>query len=154
MFCEADILCLTDHPELTERYAQWQHSKWGVPTQAYLDSLNEAKQSQSGVPAWYAILDDAQNIIAGLGVIENDFHKRPDLAPNVCAVYVEEAWRKQGLARLLLNHACRELASKGIHDTYLITSHTDFYERCGWSFYTMAEEDSGEMTRMYHYSNV
>ena len=154
MFCEADILCLTDHPELTERYAQWQHSKWGVPTQAYLDSLNEAKQSQSGVPAWYAILDDAQNIIAGLGVIENDFHKRPDLTPNVCAVYVEEAWRKQGLARLLLNHACRELASKGIHDTYLITSHTDFYERCGWSFYTMVEEDSGEMTRMYHYSNV
>ena len=154
MFCEADILCLTDHPELTERYTQWQHSKWGVPTQAYLDSLNEAKQSQSGVPAWYAILDDAQNIIAGLGVIENDFHKRPDLAPNVCAVYVEEAWRKQGLARLLLNHACRELASKGIHDTYLITSHTDFYERCGWSFYTMVEEDSGEMTRMYHYSNV
>lgn len=154
MFCEADILCLTDHPELTERYAQWQHSKWGVPAQAYLDSLNEAKQSQSGVPAWYAILDDAQNIIAGLGVIENDFHKRPDLAPNVCAVYVEEAWRKQGLARLLLNHACRELASKGIHDTYLITSHTDFYERCGWSFYTMVEEDSGEMTRMYHYSNV
>lgn len=154
MFCEADILCLTDHPELTERYAQWQHSKWGVPTQAYLDSLNEAKQSQSGVPAWYAILDDAQNIIAGLGVIENDFHKRPDLAPNVCAVYVEEAWRKQGLARLLLNHACRELASKGIRDTYLITSHTDFYERCGWSFYTMVEEDSGEMTRMYHYSNV
>lgn len=154
MFCEADILCLTDHPELTERYARWQHSKWGVPTQAYLDSLNEAKQSQSGVPAWYAILDDAPNIIAGLGVIENDFHKRPDLAPNVCAVYVEEAWRKQGLARLLLNHACRELASKGIHDTYLITSHTDFYERCGWSFYTMMEEDSGEMTRMYHYSNV
>ena len=154
MFCETDILCLTDHPELTERYAQWQHSKWGVPTQAYLDSLNEAKQSQSGVPAWYAILDVAQNIIAGLGVIENDFHKRPDLAPNVCAVYVEEAWRKQGLARLLLNHACRELASKGIHDTYLITSHTDFYERCGWSFYTMVEEDSGEMTRMYHYSNV
>lgn len=154
MFCEADILCLTDHPELTERYAQWQHSKWGVPTQAYLDSLNEAKQSQSGVPAWYAILDDAQNFIAGLGVIENDFHKRPDLVPNVCAVYVEEAWRKQGLARLLLNHACRKLASKGIHDTYLITSHTEFYERCGWSFYTMVEEDSGEMTRMYHYSNV
>ena len=150
MFCEADILNLNDHPELAEKYAQWQHGKWGVPVQAYLDSMAEAKRSQSGVPGWYAILDGDGSIIAGLGVIENDFHKRPDLAPNVCAVYVEEPWRKQGLARLLLNHVCRELAKKEIHDAYLITTHTDFYEHCGWSFCTMVEEDSGEMVRMYH----
>ena len=92
MFCEADILCLTDHPELTDRYAQWQHSKWGVSVQDYLDSMDEATRSQSGVPAWYAVLDDDGNIIAGLGVIENDFHKRPDLTPNVCAVYVEKSF--------------------------------------------------------------
>lgn len=117
---------------------------------AYLDSMAEAKISQSGVPAWYAILDRDGKIIAGLGVIENDFHKRPDLAPNVCAVYVEEGWRKQGLARLLLNHVCGELAKKGIHDAYLITTHENFYERCGWSFHTMVEEDSGKQVRMYH----
>lgn len=150
MFCEADILCLTDHPELTDRYAQWQHSKWGVSVQDYLDSMDEATRSQSGVPAWYAVLDDDGNIIAGLGVIENDFHKRPDLTPNVYAVYVEKSWRRQGLARLLLNHVCRELADKGIHDAYLITTHTDFYEHCGWSFYTMVEENIGKMVRMYH----
>ncbi|MGM9605559.1 MAG: GNAT family N-acetyltransferase [Faecousia sp.] len=150
MFCEADILNLNNHPELVEKYARWQHGKWGVPVQAYLDSMAEAKHSRSGVPAWYAILDEAGNIVAGLGVIENDFHKRPDLAPNVCAVYVEEAFRKQGLARLLLNHVCRELAKKGIHDAYLITTHTDFYEHCGWSFFTMVEEDGGNMVRMYH----
>lgn len=87
MFCEADIINLNDHPELTERYAQWQHGKWGVSVKAYLDSMAEAKISQSGVPAWYAVLDRDGKIIAGLGVIENDFHKQPDLAPNVCAVY-------------------------------------------------------------------
>ena len=150
MFCEADIINLNDHPELTERYAQWQHGKWGVSVKAYLDSMAEAKISQSGVPAWYAILDRDGKIIAGLGVIENDFHKRTDLAPNVCAVYVEEGWRKQGLARLLLNHVCEELAKKGIHDAYLITTHENFYECCGWSFHTMVEEDSGKQVRMYH----
>lgn len=150
MYQESDIINLNDHPGLTDRYAQWQHGKWGVSVQAYLDSMNEAKCSNSGVPAWYAVLDREGNIIAGLGVIENDFHKRPDLAPNVCAVYVEEAWRKQGLARLLLDHVCRELAAKGIHDAYLITTHTDFYEHCGWHFYTMVEEDVGRLVRMYH----
>lgn len=150
MFCEADILNLNDHPELVEKVAQWQHGNWGVPVQAYLDSMAEARSSQTGVPAWYVVRDGDGSILAGLGVIENDFHKRPDLAPNVCAVYVDPAWRRQGLARLLLNHVCRELAKKGIHDAYLITSHTDFYEHCGWSFYTMVEEDNGSMARMYH----
>ena len=150
MFCDKDILNLNQHPELTWNYAQWQHEKWGVPLEAYLDSLREARDSTTGVPAWYAILDEAGHIIAGLGVIENDFHKRKDLAPNVCAVYVEERWRKQGLARLLLNHVTRELAKKGICDAYLLTDHQDFYEHCGWEFFTIAEEDNGGQARVYH----
>lgn len=150
MYCEADILNLNDHPELTQKYAQWQHEKWGIPLDAYLDSLAQAKLSQTGVPTWYAIQDADGAIIAGVGVIENDFHKRPDLTPNVCAVYVEESHRKQGLARLLLNHACQELARKGIHDAYLLTDHTDFYERCGWEFFIMVEENGGDTARMYH----
>lgn len=33
-----------------------------------------------------------------MGVIENDFHDRKDLTPNVCAVYTEE-YRCQGVCR-------------------------------------------------------
>lgn len=150
MYCEADILDLNDHPELTRKYAQWQHEKWGIPVEAYLESLDQAKTTPNGVPCWYAILDGEGNIIAGLGAIENDFHKRPDLAPNVCAVYVEESHRRQGLARLLLNHICQELAKKGIHNAYLLTDHTDFYEHCGWEFFTMVEENGGGTARVYH----
>ena len=54
-----------------------------------------------------------------------------------------------GLARRLLDHACRELAACGIETAYLITDHTDFYERCGWEFFTMVEEDDGGRARMY-----
>ena len=32
-------------------------------------------------------------VIGGLGVIENDFHDRKDLTPNICAVYTEEEYR-------------------------------------------------------------
>ena len=41
----------------------------------------------------------------GRGLIENDFHNRPDLCPNVCALFVEQAYRRRGLARLLLSRA-------------------------------------------------
>ena len=120
----------------------------GKAEMAYLDSMAESQTSQAGVPEWY-VIHDGSAIIAGLGVIANDFHKRPDLTPNLCALFVEEPYRKRGLAKHLLNHACDELTAHGIETAYLITDHTDFYERCGWEFFTMVEEDDGGQARMY-----
>ena len=143
------ITNLREQRSWIEKAAQWFHSKWGVPLEAYLESMNDALMTDSGVPAWYIVLSEKEEIIAGLGVIENDFHKRKDLAPNICAVYVEENYRKQGLARMLMDHAAAELAHHGVEMVYLITGHTNFYEHCGFTFYGMIEEDDGNMIRMY-----
>lgn len=144
-----DVISISQHPELIPAAAQWFHDKWQIPAELYAQEMNAALTSTSGVPAWYVIADGAR-IVAGLGVIENDFHRRHDLTPNVCAVFVEEEYRMRGLARKLLDHVCRELSAHGCTDVYLITSHTNFYEKCGWKFFTMVEENSGDMTRMYH----
>lgn len=86
----------------------------------------------------------------GLGVIENDFHNRKDLTPNVCAVYVEQDKRCQGVAGTLLKHACSDMKKLGIPTLYLVTDHTEFYERYGWKFLCMVQEDGEKnMARMY-----
>lgn len=84
-----------------------------------------------------------------MGVIENDFHDRKDLTPNVCAVYTEE-YRCQGVAGSILNFVCKDMKLKGVDTLYLITDHNNFYERYGWKFLCMGQGD-GEpnMTRMY-----
>ena len=143
------ITDLRMQPQWIQKAAQWFHSKWGVPLEAYLQRMNDALTVDCGVPAWHIILNEQEEIIAGLGVIENDFHKRKDLAPNICAVYVEEAYRRQGMARMLLDHAANELAHHGGDTVYLITGHTGLYERYGFTFYGMIEEDDGNMIRMY-----
>ena len=98
---------------------------------------------------WYLCLDD-KKIIGGMGVIENDFHNRKDLTPNVCAVYTEENYRCQGIAGHLLNMVVKDLKDKGISPIYLITDHIGFYERYGWEFLCMVQGDGQEeMTRMY-----
>lgn len=74
-------------------------------------------------------------IIGGLGVIENDFHDRKDLSPNVCAVYTEEDRRGMGVAGALLNGVCADMKERGIDTLYLLTDHDSFYERYGWEFY-------------------
>lgn len=83
-------------------------------------------------------------------MIENDFHDRKDLKPNVCAVYTEEAYRKQGIAGQLLNMVVEDMRSKGISPLDLVSDPIGFYERYGWDFFCMVHgDDEPEMTRMY-----
>ena len=127
------IVCLHDAPALAGAAARWFHEKWGVPEEAYRESIEASLTGRAPVPAWFLALDGAE-IVGGLGVIENDFHPRRDLAPNVCAVYVEEAFRGRGIAGMLLDCAVREMAARGIGTLYLVTDHTGLYERYGWEY--------------------
>ena len=68
-------------------------------------------------------------------MIENDFHDRKDLMPNVCAVYTEEAYRGQGIAGRLLNIVVEDMRSKGISPLYLVTDHTGFLSVTAGRFY-------------------
>lgn len=141
-------ITLREQPEWKIPAAQWFHSKWGVPIEAYLDCMDAYLNGKNQL-GWYLCLD-GDAIAAGMGVIENDFHDRPDLTPNICAVYTEESHRCKGIAGDLLNMAVSDLRSKGISPVYLFTDHTGFYERCGWEFFCLAQGHGEEKpSRMY-----
>ena len=145
---EFKYITLREKPELKDAAASWFHGKWGVPKEAYLECM-EAYLSKGTEYGWYLCLD-GENIIAGMGVIENDFHDRKDLSPNVCAVYTDEEYRGKGIAGNLLNKVVEDMKEKGITPIYLVTDHTDFYERYGWEFLCMVQgDDESDMTRMY-----
>lgn len=139
---------LAEIPSIKDKAAEWFHSKWGVPKEAYLECMDAFLNGETDY-GWYLCLDN-NKIIAGMGVIENDFHDRKDLTPNVCAVYTEEKYRCQGIAGKLLNMVVEDCRQKGISPVYLITDHTSFYERYGCEFLCMVQGDGEpEMTRMY-----
>lgn len=146
---EYKILKISENKELKGHAALWFHEKWHIPLEAYAESMEECMQGMSAVPQWYVALD-GNRIIGGLGVIENDFHDRKDLTPNVCAVYVEEAYRCQGIAGKMLAVVCDDMKEKEIGTLYLVTDHTSFYERYGWEFLCMVQgEGEPEPSRMY-----
>lgn len=142
------ITRLSDAPEIKNIMAQWFHEKWGIPLDAYIASMEECLESNNPVPQWYVAVDGGR-IIGGMGVIKNDFHKRHDLTPNVCAVYTESDRRGEGIAGELLRYVCRDMKSKGIDTLYLITDHTGFYERYGWNYLFDVETDDNSTSRMY-----
>ena len=141
-------ITLREDPSLKNTAALWFHSKWRAPTEAYLECMEAYLKGETEY-GWYLCLD-GEKIVAGMGVIENDFHDRKDLTPNVCAVYTEEAYRRKGIAGNLLNMAVEDCRQKGISPIYLLTDHTGFYERYGWEFLCMVQGDGEpEMSRMY-----
>lgn len=143
-----EYVTLREKPEYMEVAADWFHSKWRVPREAYLECMNAYLNGATDY-GWFLCLH-GNEIVGGLGVIENDFHDRKDLTPNICAVYVEENHRKLGIAGRLLNMAVENLRDLGVSPVYLITDHTGFYERYGWEFLCMVQGDGEpEMTRMY-----
>ena len=148
LFYTYSYLTLRDKPELKDEAAEWFSSRWSVSKEAYLDCMDAYLNHQTDL-GWYLCLDD-DRIIGGLGTIENDFHDRKDLSPNICAVYTEKEYRNQGIAGRLLNMAVDDLKTKGITPVYLVTNHDGFYERYGWEFLCMVQGD-GEtyQSRLY-----
>ena len=145
---EYKYITLREEPERKDMAAEWFHSKWGVPKEAYLECMDAYLKHETEL-GWYLCMD-GDKIVGGMGVIENDFHDRKDLSPNVCAVYTEEKYRAKGIAGKLLNIVVEDMKEKGISPIYLVTDHTNFYERYGWEFLCMVQGDGEEeMTRMY-----
>lgn len=141
------VVSLKERADLKDKAAAWFSSMWGIPVEAYRESI-EASFS-STVPSWYLCLD-GDRIAGGLGVIENDFHNRKDLTPNVCAVYTVPDYRSLGIAGRLLDFVCADMAAHGIGTLYLLTDHTGFYERYGWKYLCPTQFDGEtEPSRMY-----
>lgn len=143
------MIKLRDHADLKEDSAKWFHEKWGIPVETYLESMEMCLKSEHPVPQWYVVMDDSK-IVAGIGVIENDFHHRIDLTPNVCAIFVEKEYRCQGIAGQMLDFVCEDMKEHDIDTLYLVTDHTTFYERYGWKFLCMVHCcDEPALARMY-----
>ena len=145
------IISLREAPELENAAADWFSSKWHVPKEAYIECMDEYLAGNTEL-GWYLCVC-GEEIIGGLGVIENDFHDRKDLTPNICAVFVEPQYRCRGIAGRLLNTAVEALREKGVSPVYLVTDHTSFYERYGWEYLCPVQGDGEEEpSRMYiHY---
>ena len=139
---------LTEMPSLKDEAAEWFHSKWRVPKEAYIECMDAFLNGDTDY-GWYLCLD-GDKIVAGMGVIENDFHNRPDLAPNVCAVFTEPEYRNQGICGNLLDFVCKDMKQSDIDTLYLLTGHTGLYERFGWEYLCTVQGDGEEkMSRMY-----
>ncbi len=143
------IVKISDMPELRERAAEWFNQKWRVPVSAYLESMTQAIEKKNPVPQWYLVLD-GERIISGMGVIENDFHPRKDLTPNVCAIYTEPDKRGQGICARVIDFVSVDMSERGVDTLYLVTKQEGLYERYDWEYMCSVRRDGEKkLSRVY-----
>ena len=140
------FICLRDFPELSKTSSSWFSEKWDIPESEYIESIDQCIKNRYSVPQWYVVINENKNIIAGAGVIENDFHNRKDLSPNICALFVEENYRNNGIAKNLISFIINDIKPMGFNKIYLVTDHNNFYEKLGWEFL-----DDGTLERLYKF---
>lgn len=47
-----EIINIKDHKELINKAAKWFSSKWNIPQEEYIKSMNESLNTKNHVPQW------------------------------------------------------------------------------------------------------
>ena len=100
---------LRQDTKFAQKAAKWFSEKWDIPQQEYENSIQQCIYQRNTIPQWYVVVNESDEIIAGAGVIENDFHEYKHLKPNLCALFVEGQYRKKGIAKYILDIVIRDM---------------------------------------------
>ena len=143
------MIKLREQPSYLKKAISFFQEKWGSAesNSVYEDCLKHSLDSQNSIPQWYLSVDEGK-IIAGCGLISNDFISRMDLYPWLCALYVEE-FRQQGFARLLIEVVKEECKTFSFKKLYLATDFIDFYEQFDFHYLADGYHPWGDKSRIY-----
>ena len=137
-------------PEYMEKAIAYFQSKWANENSmmVYKDSIARSIAAKSPLPIWYLLMDD-EKIIGCAGLITNDFTSCMDLWPWLCALYIEEARRGQGLGEMLISQIKQDTSGAGFDKLYLCTDHVGYYEKYGFTYICDGYHPWGERSRVY-----
>jgi predicted N-acetyltransferase YhbS len=108
---------------------------WQESGQSTEDPLRRARESlgDGGMP--FALIAHEGGMFLGtVSAIASDLDERPDLAPWLAALWVEEDVRERGIGTALVEEATSAASRAGKTRLYLAIAprRRPFYEKCGW----------------------
>lgn len=147
---EIELFSVREHPELADDMIAFFQRHWATKDsmKVYENCIRSCLETDSPLPQWYVLMLNGK-IVAGAGLITNDFISRMDLWPWLAALYVEEECRGCSLGRELIRYALDDAARLGFDKLYLCTDHIGYYEKYGFEAIAEGYHPWGERSRIY-----
>ena len=100
---------------------------------AHIARLVDEAMASAGIP-FTLVAHDGDDFLGTASVIESDLEARPDYAPWVAAVWVEQHARNKRVGSALVESAACAAFQLGVERVYLCCepAKSAFYERAGW----------------------
>lgn len=145
-----ELISVREHPERVDEIIHFFQRHWATPESmmVYEDCIRHSLDAEGPLPQWYVLMLNG-HIVAGAGLIPNDFISRMDLGPWLAALYVEEECRGCALGRELIRHALEDAARLGYDKLYLCSDHIGYYEKYGFEAIAEGYHPWGERSRIF-----
>lgn len=144
------IELITKDHNFLEKGITYFWKQWGNESNfnSYKNCIENSFSIENTLPKFYLMIEN-DSIIGSYALLTNDIISRQDLMPWFACLYVDEAYRNQGIAKKLLAHGLQESYKKGYDTLYLCTDLKDFYEKNGWTYYDVGYHINGDKTKIY-----
>lgn len=143
------IISIRNNPSYEEEAIAYFQKAWpSVLPEMYKDSIHHCIHAKNPLPQWYLLQKEGKTIGCA-GLITNDFISRGDLYPWLCALFIEEKYRGNAYATLLMDRIKEDTKSIGFETLYLCTEHVGYYEKYGFQYIGDGHHPWGELSRIY-----
>ncbi|RYD97305.1 MAG: GNAT family N-acetyltransferase [Sphingobacteriales bacterium] len=143
------IISLNIQPRYTEQAIAYLQNSWPeIDPVIYEDCIRHSINAQQALPQWY-LLETGGKIIGCAGLITNDFISRMDLYPWLCALFIDEQYRGNNYAALLIEQAKKDTKAFGFKHLNLCTDLTGYYEKYGFNYIGQGYHPWGANSRIY-----
>ncbi|MBK5721998.1 GNAT family N-acetyltransferase [Dysgonomonas sp. Marseille-P4677] len=143
------IISVRENPEYKNQIIAYLQRSWSrVLPQLYSDCIDHCIDSPNPLPQWY-ILEKDGKFIGCAGLITNDFISRMDLYPWLAALFIDEEYRGNCYAQLLIEKIKSDAQKASFNKLYLSTDHIGFYEKYGWTYIGNGYHPWGDQSRIY-----
>lgn len=143
------IISVRESPKYKNQVISYLQEKWQeVIPEIYNDCIEHCINSLTPLPQWY-VLEKEGKLIGCAGLITNDFISRMDLYPWLTALFIDEEYRGNAYAQLLVDRAKSDAYKSGFKKLYLSTELVGYYEKYGWKYIGDGYHPWNEQSRIY-----
>ena len=147
---------ITDYNEINlNKCVSWMYDWWGNAegwTKEKVSTYMKASFNSKTLPQTIIAFNENNEEIGMCQITLKDLDCRPDIYPYIANLYIEEKYRNNGFAKLLLDEAIKTARENNLTHLYLYTSHIGLYEKYGWKFVDFVETYlNPHIQRLYRY---